>query len=116
MLFLRNIDPDYFSPHEVANRSAGLSSKSKEDLYVFIRDLEVQRVIAPGAEVEGYVYTHLDEGIKSINVSLFGNKKMESFQITVEVPGFLTSPRPVSQAESTTNSVPRRRGSTPRLP
>jgi hypothetical protein len=40
--------------------------------------------------VEGYVYTHLDEGIKSINVSLFGNKKMEAFQITVEVPGIVT--------------------------
>ena len=90
VLFLRNIDPDYFSPYEAANRSAALSTKSKEDLYVFMRDLEIQRVIAPGVEVEGYVYTHLDEGIKSINVSLFGNKKMEAFQITVEVPGLVT--------------------------
>jgi len=90
VLFLRNIDPDYFSPYEVANRSAALSPKTKEDFYVFIRDFEIQRVIPPGAEVEGYVYTHLDEGIKSINVSLFGNKKMEAFQITVEVPGIVT--------------------------
>jgi hypothetical protein len=90
VLFLKNIDPDYFSPYEVANRASALSSKSKEDLYIFMRDMEIQRVIAPGAEVEGYVYTHLDEGIKSINVSLFGNKKMESFQITVEVPGLIT--------------------------
>jgi hypothetical protein len=90
VLFLRNIDPDYFSPYGVANRAAALSPESKEDLYVFIRDLEIQRVIPPGVEAEGYVYTHLDEGIKSINVSLFGNKKMESFQITVEVPGLVT--------------------------
>jgi hypothetical protein len=90
VLFLRNIDPDYFSPFEVANRSSALSNKSKEDLYPFIRDHEIQRFIPPGAEVEGYVYTHLDEGIKSINVSLFGNKKMVSFHMAVEVPGLIT--------------------------
>lgn len=90
VLFLRSIDPDYFSPYEVAQRSLVLSSKSTRNRYAFLRDREIQRFIPPGGELEGYVYTHLDEGIKSINVHLFGNKKMEAFHIAANVPGLVT--------------------------
>ena len=90
VLFLRSIDPDYFSPYEVARRSSDIMATSADDIYPFIRDREIERYITPGAEVEGYVYTHQDEGLKSINVSLFGNKKMLSFHMTVEVPGLKT--------------------------
>lgn len=90
VLFLRSIDPDYFSPYEVARRSTAVSDKSAEELYPFIRDYEVQRFIAPGAEVEGYVYTHLDEGLKAINVDLVGNQQMRSFNMAVELPGLET--------------------------
>ena len=90
VLFLRSVDPDYFSPYEVARRSTAVSDKSAEDLYPFIRDYEVQRFIAPGAEVEGYVYTHLDEGLKAINVDLVGNQQMRSFNMAVELPGLET--------------------------
>ena len=90
ILFLRSIDPDYFSPYEVARRSSVISEKSVEELYPFIRDLEVQRFITPGSEVEGYVYTHADEGLKAINVDLVGNRRMQSFNMVIEVPGLRT--------------------------
>lgn len=90
VLLLRSIDADYFSPYEVARRSSGLSAKSTEDLYPFIRDLEIRRFIPPGLETEGYVFTHLDEGLKAINVDLVGNRRMKSFHMVVNVPGLTT--------------------------
>jgi len=90
VLFLRSVDPDYFSPYEVARRTAALSSKSTEELYPIIRDREVERFIPPGATVEGYVYTHVDEGLKSINVDLVGNQRVQSFNMAIKVPGLST--------------------------
>jgi hypothetical protein len=87
VLFLRSIDPDYFSPYEVARRSSSVSERSAKELYPFLRDNEIQRFITPGALVEGYVYTHLDEGLKAINVDLVGNRRIRSFNMAVEVPG-----------------------------
>lgn len=90
VVFLRSIDPDYFSPYEVARRSATISAKSVQDLYPFVRDQEIDRFITPGAEVTGHVYTHLDEGIKVINVDLIGNQHKQSFNMAIEVPGLET--------------------------
>lgn len=90
VLFLTSIDPDYFSPHEVARRSSVLSTKSARDLYPLMRDLEIQRFITPGAAVEGYVYTHLDEGLKAINVELIGNRSRQALHLAVQVPGLRT--------------------------
>ena len=90
VLFLRSVDPDYFSPYEVARRSSTVSDRSTEELYPLVRDHEVERFIPPGAEVEGYVYTHLDEGLKAINVELVGNQRVRSFNMLVKVPGLET--------------------------
>jgi hypothetical protein len=90
VLFLKSIDPDYFSPYEVARRSAGLSERSVEDIYPFLRDREIPRFIAPGAEVEGFVYTHVDEGLKAINVDFVGHRRITSFNMVIEVPGLTT--------------------------
>jgi hypothetical protein len=90
VLFLKSIDPDYFSPYEVARRSSTISRKSVEDLYPFVRDQEIDRFVTPGEEVEGHVYTHLDEGIKVVNVDLVGNRQRQSFNMAVEVPGLQT--------------------------
>jgi hypothetical protein len=43
VLFLRSIDPDYFSPYEVARRSSAVSKNSAQELYPGIRDLEIER-------------------------------------------------------------------------
>lgn len=90
VLFLKSVDPDYFSPYEVARRSSAVSSKPLTELYPFIRDREIDRFITPGEEVAGYAYTHLDEGIKVINIDLVGNQQRQSFNVAVEVPGLQT--------------------------
>lgn len=90
VLFLSSIDPDYFSPYEVARRSAAISDESVEALYPFVRDHEIQRFIPPGAEVEGYVYTHLDEGLKAINIDFVGNQRLQSFNMAIELSGLET--------------------------
>lgn len=90
LLFLRSIDPDYFSPYEVARRANTLSDRSLEEFYPFLRDHEIPRFITPGAEVEGYVYTHADEGLKAFTVDLVGNRRLRSFNMLVEVPGLVT--------------------------
>jgi hypothetical protein len=87
VLFLRSIDPDYFSPYEVARRAAQVSDRRTEALYPLMRDQEVERFIPPGAKVEGYVYTHLDEGLKAVTVDLVGNQRVLSFSMVVDVPG-----------------------------
>jgi len=90
VLFLKSIDPDYFSPYEVARRSSIVSPLSLEASYVDIRDKEIERYIAPGAEVSGFVYTHRDEGLKAFNIDLVGHKRHHSFNIAVSVPGMMT--------------------------
>lgn len=73
VLFLKGIDPDYFSPFEVARRASPPSHKPVNELYPELRDHEIKRFITPGAEVSGFVYTHLDEGLKAFNVDLVGH-------------------------------------------
>jgi hypothetical protein len=90
VVLLRSIDPDYFSPYEVARRTSLVSESSIEDLYPQIRDQEIDRFIAPGAKVEGFVYTHLDEGLKAINIDFVGDRRMASFSMVIDVPGLIT--------------------------
>jgi hypothetical protein len=90
VLFLKSIDPHYFSPYEVARRASAISESTTETLYPPLRDLEIERFIAPGADVSGFVYTHLDEGLKAFNVDLLSNQRLQSFNIAVDVPGLTT--------------------------
>lgn len=90
VLFPKSIDPDYFSPYEVARRSLWLSDAPLEALYETLREKEIRRYITPGAEVSGFVYSHLDEGLKAFNVDLVGNQRHHAFNIAVDVPGLTT--------------------------
>lgn len=91
LLFLRSVDPEYFSPYEVARRTSALvSDRSTSDLYPRLRDAEVPRFIPPGGTVEGFVYTHLDEGYKAFNIELLSNRRHQIFHAAVAVPGLTT--------------------------
>jgi hypothetical protein len=61
-----------------------------ETLYRNLRDQEIEHLIAPGASVSGFVYTHLDEGLKAFSLDLVGNRNLLSFDLAVEVPGLTT--------------------------
>lgn len=44
-------------------------------------------VLAPGDTRSGFVFTHIDEGTKEVNVTLRGARATEQFDLFVEVPG-----------------------------
>ncbi|MBV8358952.1 MAG: hypothetical protein JO189_13605, partial [Deltaproteobacteria bacterium] len=58
------------------------------------------RVIAPGGQASGFLFTRLDEGRKQVDVRLLGRSHVLDFPFTVEVPG-LVLPHPVEEAEAT---------------
>ncbi|MEJ2033334.1 MAG: LssY C-terminal domain-containing protein [Deltaproteobacteria bacterium] len=88
-LMLPNIDPDYFSPSEVAwmfrNQDHGTSLDDKIDFFL---NKHIPVVIHPHSIVSGYVFTNLDPGAKAFAVEIFGEQDDRSFEFVQIVPGF----------------------------
>ncbi|MBW2172336.1 MAG: LssY C-terminal domain-containing protein [Deltaproteobacteria bacterium] len=83
------IDPEYFSPLEVAymNRS-GLSKNEKRQMDRYFHEHGIEKYIPPGETKSGFVFTPLDEGTKHFNVDLIGKgNRFLSFTFFVSVPG-----------------------------
>ena len=89
-LFLKSVDQDYFSPYEAARRAAVLFDSDIDTLYRKLRDQEIPHLVPPGAALSGFVYTHLDEGLKAFTLDLVGNRNLLSFDLAVDVPGLDT--------------------------
>jgi hypothetical protein len=89
-LFLKSVDQDYFSPYEAARRAAVLFDSDIDTLYRKLRDQEIPHLVPPGATLSGFVYTHLDEGLKAFTLDLVGNRNVLSFDLAVDVPGLDT--------------------------
>ena len=81
-------DPDYFSPGEVAymNRFRWSPSKNKQ-MRAHFKSMDFRVIIPPGGTVSGFVHTHMDPGLKYVNVSMYGLTGIKSFHFVVEVPG-----------------------------
>jgi len=90
ILFLQSIDRDYFSPYEAARRASVLLDEDVETLYANLRDAEIKHLIPPGQTVEGFVYAHLDEGLKAFRLDMLGNRRVLSFDLALEVRGLTT--------------------------
>jgi hypothetical protein len=90
ILFLKSVDRDYFSPYEAARRAAILFDSDIDTLYRQLRDQEIPHLVPPGAALSGFVYTHLDEGLKAFTLDLVGNRNLLSFDLAVDVPGLDT--------------------------
>ncbi|MCI0482023.1 MAG: LssY C-terminal domain-containing protein [Candidatus Dadabacteria bacterium] len=83
------LDPDYFSPNEVAfmnhlkfNRSANREMDEQFSNY----GIQIE-FIMPGERDKGFVYTNLDPGLKFVNVTLYEIDGTENFFFYFEVPG-----------------------------
>jgi hypothetical protein len=82
------MDPDYFSPGEVAWKSHFfMSRKANRQMDRFFEEQHVDIVIPAGESVSGWVYTNLDEGVKYVEVSLVGDGTDRRFDFEIEVPG-----------------------------
>lgn len=85
-----SIDPDYYSPLEVAwMNSGGYSKEGKAAMERWFYDHSVERRIPPGESRSGFVYTHFKPGTKGFNVDVISAAlDSHSFTFFVPMPGF----------------------------
>ena len=87
-LLLLSIDPDYFSPSEVAwMYRSYLNLKYEEVVDRFLKH-HIPVVVPPGQTVSGFVYTNLDPGAKAFSVELWAEGLHVAFDFAQLVPGF----------------------------
>ena len=97
VIMLLSIDPDYFSPSELAwmfrTYSDDETEDSSEQLDFNDRvdqllEKHIPVVVPPRSTVSGYVYTNLDPGAKAFAVELIGERDARVFEFVQLVPGF----------------------------
>jgi len=81
------LDPQYYSPLEVANLDATESQRPELMVDEFFMDQSISLVIQPGQELSGFVFSKLDEGTKAFNVDIVGRDSFDTFTFFVQVPG-----------------------------
>ncbi len=81
------LDPQYFSPLEVANLEAARSTDADELLDPFFLEQRMRLSIQPGATMSGYVFSRLDEGTKAFNVDVISDTHFDTFTFFIPVPG-----------------------------
>ena len=87
-LMLLSIDPDYFTPSEIAWKFRGQGEMSFDDMMDLFMERHIPVLIQPRSTVSGYVYTNLDPGAKAFAVELIGEQDIRSFEFVQVVPGF----------------------------
>jgi len=90
MLFMpRSIDPDYFSPLEVAQKTSWRWSKEanhEKKWYYYLNQMPFE--ILPGETVSGFVFTNMQKGVRWVLVEVFSEHKAVHVEFIYEVPGF----------------------------
>ena len=87
LLMLNSIDPQYFSPSEVAWTTRGFGEAGGDERIRFFLDQHIPLVIEKNSTGRGFVYTHRDPGGKAFGVSLVGDRDLRRFEFVQEVPG-----------------------------
>jgi hypothetical protein len=90
MFFLpRSIDPDYFSPLEVAQKTHWRWSKQanqKKRRYFY--NNQIPFMIPPGESISGFVFANRSKGVRWVLVEMFSEHKAVHVEFIHEVPGF----------------------------
>jgi len=87
-IFPSRMDPDYYSPSEVAYMRRFRWSPSKNNrMRAHFESMDFPVLIPPLKTISGFIHTSMDPGLKYVNVSLVGVKGIKSFHFLVEVPG-----------------------------
>jgi hypothetical protein len=86
-------DPAYFSPHEAAwsmhTVFGGATNRSMDD---YFSELAFSNPIPPGETRAGILFTNPDNGIKLVNIDLFGSEALIPFSLFLRVPGGTVDP------------------------
>jgi LssY C-terminus len=81
------LDPDYYSPEEVAYLSgSGLSASAHAALLDFLSRRAVHPFVPARSTVAGYVFTPLDRGAKAVQVLLVGDERDVQLDFVIRVP------------------------------
>lgn len=81
------LDPEYFSPLEVANLEVDRPESPESLVDEFFIEQSINLVVPPGDKISGFVFSKLDEGTKSFNVDVRTDSDFVSFTFFVPVPG-----------------------------
>jgi hypothetical protein len=81
------LDPQYFSPLEVANLDRDDSSSPASLVDEFFIDQSIRLLVLPGEQLSGFVFTKLDEGTKAFNVDIRTEDDFSTFTFFIPVPG-----------------------------
>jgi hypothetical protein len=87
-LLALSLDPDYFSPQEVAYlHHFRFSSQTNQQMDAYFEAQQIRSYLPPGAVNTGFVYTNLVEAAKYVNVELWQDNGLVRFGFFVPVPG-----------------------------
>jgi hypothetical protein len=87
-IFHTRVDPDYYSPAEIAYMKRFRFSPSKNKrMRTYFEEMDFPRFIPPNETISGFMHTNTDPGMKYINVYLIGSEVEETFHFVVDVPG-----------------------------
>jgi hypothetical protein len=82
------LDPEYFSPPEVAFAFHSASDETNRRLDKNFQKLQFKNPVQPGSVVSGFVLVNLDEGIKAIDIDLISRSSVKNCTFILEEPDF----------------------------
>ena len=81
------LDPEYFSPLEVANLEVPDAPAPTSLIDEFFIEQGMRLLMQPGEKMSGFVFTKLDEGTKAFNVDIRSTEDFTTFTFFIPVPG-----------------------------
>jgi hypothetical protein len=85
-----SLDPNYFSPIEVAYMNRGpFSKQGYADMERWFHNNAMPRRIPPGESRSGLVFTQFKPGTKGFNLDIVQNLASNSFTFFIPIPGFV---------------------------
>jgi hypothetical protein len=97
------IDPEYFSPLEVAfayHKSFATDANAALDEHILKLNFPIRNRIDPGTQASGYIFTNWSEGVKGIDVDLLGRNFSQNFTFFVPKPDTIRGQDFVDRIES----------------
>jgi len=86
VLLPTSIDPNYFSPLEVAfayHKAFSRKTNATLDKHLLQLNFPTRSQIDPGSTVSGYIFTNWNKGLKVIDIDLIGHQFIQNFTFIV---------------------------------
>jgi hypothetical protein len=82
------MDPDYFSPSEVASAFYSDKEEGNRQLNKKFQRLQFENPIRPASTQAGFVLVNLDEDFKAVDIDLLSREAVKSFSFIISDPEF----------------------------